>query len=141
MSALYWRLTQPAVRRALSLQDGNPASATFGCCDRSFWHYRTVSSFPAATMQQLALPFAMLFATPFPGNEWYHDAEMLDRARAAMLFWARAQHPCGAVDEWYPRHCRMRTGDGHHSAGEHTTRHRPAHVLRSTDRTVHIDLL
>jgi hypothetical protein len=99
--ALYWRLTQPAVRRALSLQDGNPASAQFGCCDRSFWHYRTISSFPAATMQQLALPFAVLFATPFPGNDWYHDAEMLDRARAAMLFWARAQHPCGAVDEWY----------------------------------------
>ena len=85
----------------MSLQDCNPASATFGCCDRSFWQYRTVTSFPAGTMQQAALPFAVLFETAFPGNPWHQDAEMFDRARAAMLFWARSQHASGAVDEWY----------------------------------------
>ena len=98
---LYWRITEPAVRRALSLQDRNPASATYGCCDRSYWQYKTISSFPAATMQQLALPFAALFDTPFAGNRWHGDAEMLERARSAMLFWAASQHPSGAVDEWY----------------------------------------
>lgn len=100
-SAIYWRVTASAVRRALSLQDANPASATYGCCDRTFWQYRTISSFPAGTMQQLALPFAVLFETPFPGNEWHGDAEMFERARSAMLFWARSQHRSGAVDEWY----------------------------------------
>jgi hypothetical protein len=98
---IYWRVTQPAVRRAMSLQDFNPASATYGCCDRPFWQYRTISSFPAATMQQLALPFAVLFQAGFAGNEWYRSGEMLERARAAMLFWARSQHRSGAVDEWY----------------------------------------
>jgi hypothetical protein len=98
---VYWRVTRPEVRRAMSLQDFNPASATYGCCDRSFWHYRTISSFPAATMQQVALPFAVLFDSPFAGNNWHHDDEMFERARAAMLFWSRAQHASGAVDEWY----------------------------------------
>ena len=89
---VYWRLTEPAVRRALSLQDRNPASATFGCCDRSFWQYKTISSFAAATMQQLALPFAVLHSARFDGNPWYGDDEMFERARSAMLFWAASQH-------------------------------------------------
>ena len=101
MSTTYWQVTRPAVRRAMALQDFNPASATYGCCDRSFWQYRTLSSFPAGTMQQLALPFAVLFQTAFPGNDWHQDGEMLARARAAMLFWARSQHATGSVDEWY----------------------------------------
>ena len=100
-SSVYWPRTESEVRRAMSLQDFNPASATYGCCDRAFWQYRTISSFAAGTMQQLALPFAVLFDTCFPGNEWHQDATMLDRARAAMLFWARVQHPSGSVDEWY----------------------------------------
>lgn len=100
-AGVYWRVTHPEVRRAMSLQDFNPASATYGCCDRMFWQYRTISSFPAATMQQAALPFAVLFDSAFAGNNWYRDGEMLERARAAMLFWARAQHASGAVDEWY----------------------------------------
>jgi hypothetical protein len=100
-AAVYWQATAPYVRRAFSLQDCNPRSATYGCCDRQFWQYRTISGFAAATMQQLALPFAVLFANEFPGNEWHDDAGVLDRARAAMLFWARLQHPSGAFDEWY----------------------------------------
>lgn len=99
--AVYWQVTEAAVRRAMSLQDLNPASKTFGCCDRNFWQYRTITSFPAGTMQQLALPFAVLFETNFPGNAWYQHEEMFERARAAMLFWARIQHPAGTVDEWY----------------------------------------
>ena len=99
--SLYWRVTHPAVRRAMSLQDCNPASATYGCCDRSYWQYRTIASFPAGTMQQVALPFAVLFGTAFPGNQWHQQRDMFERARAAMLFWARSQHPSGTVDEWY----------------------------------------
>jgi hypothetical protein len=101
MPDIYWRVTSSAVRRAMSLQDSNPASATYGCADRTFWQYRTISAFPAGTMQQVALPFAVLFDTAFPGNEWHQDAAMFDRARSAMLFWARSQHASGSVDEWY----------------------------------------
>jgi hypothetical protein len=100
-STPYWQVTGSEVRRAMSLQDFNPASATYGCGDRSFWQYRTITSFPAGTMQQVALPFAVLFETDFPGNQWHQDSEMLARANGAMLFWAKAQHPAGSVDEWY----------------------------------------
>jgi hypothetical protein len=101
MMSAYWPATAPQVRRAMTLQDANPASATYGCCDRTFWQYRTISSFAAATMQQLALPFAVLCTTSFTGNEWYGSNQMLDRAASAMLFWSRLPHRCGAVDEWY----------------------------------------
>ena len=101
MMSAYWPATAPQIRRAMTLQDANPASATYGCCDRTFWQYRTISSFAAATMQQLALPFAVLHTTSFAGNEWYGSNQMLDRAASAMLFWSRLPHRCGAVDEWY----------------------------------------
>ncbi len=98
---VYARLTVPMVARAMSLQDFNPRSRTFGCCDRPYWHYKTLAGFPAATMQQLALPFAILHATPFHGNPYHDDRAMLDRAVAAMRFWCRCQHRTGSFDEWY----------------------------------------
>jgi len=101
MMSAYWPATAPQIHRAMTLQDANPASASYGCCDRTFWQYRTISSFAAATMQQLALPFAVLYTTSFAGNEWHGSDRMLDRAASAMLFWSRLPHRCGAVDEWY----------------------------------------
>ncbi len=87
--------------RAMSLQDSNPRSRTYGCCDRAYWQYRTISGFPAATVQQLALPFAILYTAPFAGNIHAGDPAMLERAAAAMLFWCSAQHRDGSFDEWY----------------------------------------
>jgi hypothetical protein len=90
-----------ATGRAMGLQDSNPRSRTWGCCDRGYWQYRTVSGFPAATMQQLALPFAILYTAPFAGNTHAGDPAMLERAAAAMRFWCSAQHRDGSFDEWY----------------------------------------
>jgi hypothetical protein len=92
---VYSTATVPYVRRALSLQDCNPRSPTYGCCDRQFWQYRTITGFAASTMQQLALPFAVLFSAEFPGNEWHNDTRMLDRAQRPCSS-ARVQHPSGA---------------------------------------------
>ncbi len=100
-TSVYADLTLAAVPRALALQDTGPASPTLGCCDRGYWHYKTLVDFPAATMQQLALPFAVLFAVDFPGNEHHGKPAMLERARSAMTFWCDAQHRGGAFDEWF----------------------------------------
>ena len=97
----YAALTLAALPRAMGLQDDAPASRTFGCCDRGYWHYKTLVDFPAATMQQLALPFAILYAVDLPGNEHHGKAAMLDRAGSAMRFWCDIQHRGGAFDEWY----------------------------------------
>ena len=83
-TSVYADLTLAAVPRALALQDTGPASPTLGCCDRGYWHYKTLVDFPAATMQQLALPFAISFAVDFPGNEHYGKPAMLERARSAV---------------------------------------------------------
>ncbi len=85
----------------MGLQDANPRARTYGCCDRYYWQYKTISSFPAATFQQLALPFAVLHACPFEGNTYCSEPAMLRRAIAAMDFWCDAQHADGSFDEWY----------------------------------------
>ncbi len=101
MSAPYAALTLAQVPRALSLEDANPRSRTYGCCDRAFWQYRTVADFPAATFQQLALAFAALASTPFPGTVHAGDEGMRERARAALRFWCAAGRRDGSFDEWY----------------------------------------
>src|SRR6056297_1239320 len=45
------------IRRALSLLDRDFASTTFGCFDKSYWHYKR-SSFPNAMMQNYAYSLA-----------------------------------------------------------------------------------
>jgi hypothetical protein len=139
MPDIYWRVTEAAVRRATTLQDRNPASATYGCCDRSFWQYKTVSSFPAATMQQLALPFAVLFDAAFDGNRWHGDREMCEQSRSAMTFWAAAQHRGGSRPSphlaWpkpvcgFVTTCRLTTPDGSSAPWR---AHRPGWPIDST---------
>ena len=43
----YAELVLGALPRALTLLDSNPRSRTYGCCDRGYWHYKTLTSFPA----------------------------------------------------------------------------------------------
>lgn len=100
-TSVYADLTLAAIPRALALQDTGPASPTLGCCDRGYWHYKTLVDFPAATMQQLALPFAIFFTVDFPANVHHGKPAMLERARSAMTFWCDAQHRGGAFDEWF----------------------------------------
>jgi len=100
-ASVYVRVTLPQVARAMSLQDLNRGSRTYGCCDRDFWQYKTVTGFPAAPFQQLALPFALLYVTRFQGNPYCREPALLERADAAVRFWCRAQHRDGAFDEWY----------------------------------------
>lgn len=97
----YPRITLLSLPRAFTLQDLNPLSRTYGCCDRGFWNYKTVTDFPSGAMQQLALAFAILYSVPFEENTYHGDPVILERARSAMLYWARTMHRSGAVDEWY----------------------------------------
>ena len=98
---VYQRTFLDQLPRAMALQDFNPRSRTFGCCDRNYWQYKTLTSFPAGVYQQLALPFAIAFASENFCNPYYHDEQLFDRSIAAVKFWGRSQHRTGAVDEWY----------------------------------------
>ena len=95
------RLTSATARRLLTLADRDPMSPTYGCFDRDYWHYKTLRDFPSATYQAALLPLALLYRTPFPGNELAGEERILHLVLGAARYWSRLQRN-GCVDEWYP---------------------------------------
>jgi hypothetical protein len=91
----------PQIRRALALIDRNPASPTYGCADRAYWYYRTLTNFPGATWQQLMLALACVYRTDHPANPHHGDPETAALVSGLLLFWARSSHADGSFDEWY----------------------------------------
>lgn len=91
----------PFVPRALAMLDQNPGSRSFGCWDRAFWQYRTLTNFPGSTWQQLMLPLAVIYDSERPDNPWAGDRTLLEAAVAGLDWWTRIQHPDGSFDEWY----------------------------------------
>jgi hypothetical protein len=91
----------PQVSRALSLIDLNSQSPTFGCADRAYWYYRTLTNFPGATWQQLMLALACVYRTSHSSNAYYLDPTTASLVGGLISFWAKSQHSDGAFDEWY----------------------------------------
>ena len=89
------------VPHALTLIDRNLYSPTYGCCDREYWHYRTLD-FPCGMAQEHALTLAMLYVTDAPGNRWYQSGRIKELAIAAMRFAIRGSHKDGTCDDYFP---------------------------------------
>lgn len=100
-SALLADAVLPQIDRARALIDENPNSETFGCADRGYWYYRTLTNFPGATWQQLMLALACVYRTDHPANLHFSNPDTAKLVGAVVGFWARAQHRDGAFDEWY----------------------------------------
>ena len=90
-----------AARRATALMDRTVGSTTYGCADRSYWYYRTITNFPGATWQQVMVGFAALFVADHPKNKRHRDPKTLYLARAALEGWIAQQKRNGSFDEWY----------------------------------------
>lgn len=88
--------------KVLSLLDKGEFSPTYGCFDRNFWHYKTVTDYPSATYQQCSLFLAHLYASYLPGNEYYHQQEILQLCLASIDYWVKIQNNDGSYNEWYP---------------------------------------
>ena len=101
MRKLYSAAVIQNVPRLLGLMDRNRFSATYGCFDRQFWHYKVVD-FPAARLQEAALTLALLYKNKYPRNIYHRQESMRQWAAAAMLFWAKSQSGNGSFSEWYP---------------------------------------
>lgn len=82
--------------------DRNRQSLTYGCFDRSYWHYKTLIDFPSATYQQGVLTLALIFKNDFLGNGYYQNKKIIEYAKAGMLFWKKIQNKDGSFNEWYP---------------------------------------
>lgn len=100
-SAVLAEAVLPQLDRASALIDRNPSSQTFGCADRDYWYYRTLTNFPGATWQQLMLALACVYRTEHPANPHHLNRDTASLVGAVLSFWARSQHRDGAFDEWY----------------------------------------
>jgi hypothetical protein len=87
--------------RILTLLDKNPNSATYGCFDREYWHYRTID-FPCGMSQEMVLPLALVYTHPFPNNPYYRVERLKELAVAGIEFAKKSSHSDGTCDDYFP---------------------------------------
>ncbi|MBI3953789.1 MAG: hypothetical protein HY330_04690, partial [Chloroflexi bacterium] len=101
MIELYRTLALEGMRRLLARLDRRPWSPTFGCFDREYWHYKTLLEFPRADFQQCLWALALLYKTPFAGNELAARPVVRQWLRGGLEFWRRMRNADGSLNEWY----------------------------------------
>ncbi len=89
------------IPRILGFMDRDPASLTYGCADRMYWHYKTID-FANARFQEASLVLALAYVFPFSGNKYFQKHLLKEWSLAAVDFWARKRHGDGSTDESYP---------------------------------------
>jgi hypothetical protein len=102
LEAPYGTLVLRRLPYLLSMLDRNPYSPTYGCFDRGFWHYRTMTDYAAPVHQEAALTFALIYLQQTPDNPYCGSEELHQGAVAAMRFWCGLQRRDGSFDEFYP---------------------------------------
>lgn len=99
---LYAQAGLAQIPHILGMVDRHRLSPTYGCFDRSYWHYRT-APFPSGMYEEFVLPLALVYRFPFPGGENYFEQPRLrELVVAGMKFGAKACHPDGSCDDYFP---------------------------------------
>ena len=101
MRDVYAQKALEQVPRLLSLEDRNPFSPTYGCCNREYWLCRSVD-FPNSIVQFGTHALALAWRHQMPGNIYYQHDKIRDWILAAVDFWIRIQKHDGSFDEFYP---------------------------------------
>jgi hypothetical protein len=84
--------------RLLTQIDRDPTSATYGCADRNWWHYK-IRDYSSIILQQGAC--AVGWAGTLPS--WRHEQEpLIAVSRAGALFWSAHLGRHRSFDEYYP---------------------------------------
>lgn len=102
MKNILAQYTLNSATKVLSLLDKGEFSPTYGCFDRNFWHYKTVTDYPSSTYQQLSLFLALLYTSNIEGNIYYQEGEILNFCLASIDYWKSIQNNDGSFNEWYP---------------------------------------
>jgi hypothetical protein len=87
--------------KLLELVDKNRLSRTYGCFDRSFWHYRT-SDFPSGMYQEAVLPLAIVYGLDIPRNPYFRQDRIREIVAAGIDFARRSSHKDGSCDDYFP---------------------------------------
>ena len=90
------------VPRALGLCDRDPESPTYGCADRSYWHYR-VLDFPNARCQETGWLLALAYVVDTSENMFYGREPVKSWSKAVWRYWLAQRNRDGSVSEVYPR--------------------------------------
>jgi hypothetical protein len=98
---LYLREGLAYIPRILELADTNRLSPTYGCFDRSYWHYRT-SDFPSGMYQEAVLPLALAYRIDHATNPFCGRARLGELVLAGIGFAAKSSHSDGSCDDYYP---------------------------------------
>ncbi|MEA1928080.1 MAG: hypothetical protein U9N73_07715 [Candidatus Auribacterota bacterium] len=97
---VYGSLMASAARGLVELVDRDPDSPAYGCFYYPYWRSKS-SEYVNARCQEAAYSLALLWKNDYPGSDCRGNLELLELARAGILFWARLQHGDGSFDEWY----------------------------------------
>jgi hypothetical protein len=89
------------IPRLLGLIDRNPTSATYGCFDRNYWHYKTVD-FPTGMAQLGVLALAYVYSHKFKNNPYYKQPRIRELVLAGLRYLPKCSHKDGSADEFYP---------------------------------------
>jgi len=87
--------------RLFQMVDRNRYSPTYGCFDRSYWHYRTMD-FPCGMYQEFVLPLAMAYVHGYPDNPFHGLARVRELALAGVEFARVSSHRDGTCDDYFP---------------------------------------
>lgn len=88
------------IARVLSCLDKNPASKTYGCFSRDFWHYKMAADFPCATYQSAVFSLYLVYFDK--DSKFYNNPDILNYIKAGISYWQSLQHSDGSFSEWYP---------------------------------------
>lgn len=97
---VYLSAVTSQVPRLLGLLNRNCCSASYGCFDRNYWHYRVVDT-PSARCQEAVLTLALLHQ--ISGTGYSNEESLIVWANAGLKFWLKIQQPNGTFNEWYPK--------------------------------------
>ena len=99
---LYAQVGLGQIPHILSMVDRHVLSPTYGCFDRSYWHYRT-SAFPSGMYQEFVLPLALVYRYPVPEGREYHNQPLLrELVIAGIRYAAKSSHADGSCDDYFP---------------------------------------
>lgn len=90
-----------ALPRLILMVDKNPYSSTYGCFDRSFWHYRTMD-FPCGMNQEFVLPLALAYKYDLPHNRYRGQQRLRELALAGIDYARKGSHSDGTTDDYFP---------------------------------------
>lgn len=101
MKDLFAREALSLIPKILTLQDRNPASPTYGCFDRNFWHYKIID-FPSGMAQEFVWPLALVYTLDLPDNPYRGQQAIREWIIAGLHYMARSAHADGSCDDYFP---------------------------------------